>query len=113
MTEGALASVGELGDEARRITIASSTIDACILFVVTEPATKRDSEERGVLDERAASEGLLLALLGQRAMRRLRAAHAEHGLSPRQFQVLGVLRDQGAMTQGELGGVWTSTPASS
>lgn len=64
-----------------------------------------------MLDERAASEGLLLALLGQRAMRRLRAAHAEHGLSPRQFQVLGVLRDQGAMTQGELGGVMDVDPS--
>lgn len=64
-----------------------------------------------MLDERAASEGLLLALLGQRAMRRLRAAHAEHGLSPRQFQVLGILRDQGAMTQGELGAAMDVDPS--
>ena len=36
-------------------------------------------------------------------MRRLRAAHTAHSLSPRQFQLLGLLRDHGAMGQGELG----------
>src|SRR3954453_15540617 len=58
---------------------------------------------RGVLDERASSEGLLLALLGQQAMRRLRAAHTAHNLSPRQFHLLGLLHDHGAMTQRDLG----------
>src|SRR4051794_7690435 len=58
---------------------------------------------KGVLEERATSEGLLLALLGQQAMRRLRAAHTEHNLSPRQFHLLGLLHDHGAMTQRALG----------
>jgi DNA-binding MarR family transcriptional regulator len=57
----------------------------------------------GVLEERRSSPGLLLALLGQEAMRRLRAAHTAVGLSPRQFQLLGLLHDGGAMSQSELG----------
>src|SRR4051795_11716947 len=57
----------------------------------------------GLLDERATSPGLLLALLGQQAMRRLRKAHTEHKLSPRQFHLLGLLHDRGALTQRELG----------
>lgn len=57
----------------------------------------------GVLDERAESPGLLLALLGQVAMRRLRAAHAAVGVSPRQFHLLGLLHDRGALSQTELG----------
>lgn len=55
-----------------------------------------------VLDERRSSPGLLLALLGQNAMRRLRDAHTADELSPRQFQLLGLLHDRGAMGQGEL-----------
>jgi DNA-binding MarR family transcriptional regulator len=57
----------------------------------------------GVLEERRSSPGLLLALLGQDAMRRLRAAHDAHNLKPRQFQLLGLLHDHGAMGQRELG----------
>jgi DNA-binding MarR family transcriptional regulator len=57
----------------------------------------------GVLEERRSSPGLLLALLGQDAMRRLRDAHTAHNLKPRQFQLLGLLHDHGAMGQGELG----------
>jgi DNA-binding MarR family transcriptional regulator len=57
----------------------------------------------GVLEERRASPGLLLALLGQDAMRRLRAAHTATGLTPRQFQLLGLLHDHGSMSQRELG----------
>ncbi len=68
-------------------------------------------EDSGVLGERAASEGLLLALLGQHAMRRLRAAHAAHNLSPRQFHLLGLLRDRGAMTQRELRAVMDVDPS--
>jgi DNA-binding MarR family transcriptional regulator len=56
-----------------------------------------------VLAERLASPGLLLALLGQDAMRRLRAAHTAVGVSPRQFQLLGFLHDDGPMAQRELG----------
>jgi|SRR5215210_1220503 DNA-binding MarR family transcriptional regulator len=57
----------------------------------------------GVLEERRSSPGLLLALLGQEAMRRLREAHTVHNLKPRQFQLLGLLHDHGPMGQGELG----------
>ncbi len=56
-----------------------------------------------VLVERLSSPGLLLALLGQDAMRRLRAAHTAHGLTPRQFQLLGLLHDAGGTGQRELG----------
>jgi DNA-binding MarR family transcriptional regulator len=64
-----------------------------------------------VLDERASSEGLLLALLGQQAMRRLRAAHTAHNLSPRQFHLLGLLHDRGAMTQRDLGELMDVDPS--
>jgi len=57
----------------------------------------------GVLAERLDSPGLLLALLGQDAMRRLRAAHDAVGLTPRQFQLLGLLHDEGPLGQRELG----------
>ena len=56
----------------------------------------------GLLDERATSEGLLLALVGQQAMHRLRAAHTEHNLSPRQFHLHGLLHDHGPLTQSAL-----------
>src|SRR5918994_3814897 len=61
------------------------------------------AQAAGVLAERLASPGLLLALLGQDAMRRLRAAHTATGLTPRQFQLLGLLHDEGPMGQRELG----------
>jgi len=64
-----------------------------------------------VLDERASSPGLLLALLGQHAMRRLRAAHDTQDLSPRQFHLLGHLHDHGPTTQGELGTVLGIAPS--
>src|SRR4051794_8197467 len=67
--------------------------------------------EPGVLDERATSAGLLLALLGQQAMRRLRAAHDAQDLSPRQFHLLGLLHDRGPMTQGELGSLLGIAPS--
>jgi DNA-binding MarR family transcriptional regulator len=69
------------------------------------------SERQGVLDERATSPGLLLAVLGQHAMRRLRAAHTAHDLSPRQFHLLGLLHDRGAMTQRDLGAVMGVDPS--
>jgi DNA-binding MarR family transcriptional regulator len=56
----------------------------------------------GILDEHRSRPGLWLALLGQEAMRRLRAAHTAHGLKPRQFEILGLLHDEGALPQGEL-----------
>src|SRR3954453_23784195 len=57
---------------------------------------------KSVLDEHRSSAGLLLALIGHEAMRRLRAAHTAHGLKPRQFQVLGLLHDHGGLPQREL-----------
>jgi DNA-binding MarR family transcriptional regulator len=70
---------------------------------VASPRTSPARDARGLLEERATSEGLLLALLGQQAMRRLRATHTEHKLSPRQFHLLGLLHDRGPKTQRELG----------
>src|SRR4051794_13991574 len=55
-----------------------------------------------ILDEHRSSPGLLLALLGQEAMRRLRAAHTAHNLKPRQFQILGLLHQRGGLAQREL-----------
>lgn len=68
---------------------------------MSEPAA--EPQQPGVLAERLTSPGLLLALLGQGAMRRLRAAHTATGLSPRQFQLLGLLHDDGPLGQRELG----------
>jgi DNA-binding MarR family transcriptional regulator len=56
----------------------------------------------GILDEHRSRPGLLLALLGTEAMRRLRDAHTAHDLKPRQFQILGLLHDHGGLPQGEL-----------
>jgi DNA-binding MarR family transcriptional regulator len=61
-----------------------------------------DQAAPGVLEERATSAGLLLALVGQNAMQRLRAAHTAHDLSPRQFHLLGLLHDRGPQTQRDL-----------
>ncbi len=61
------------------------------------------SASTGVLEEHRSSPGLLLALLGHYAMRRLRDAHTAHDLTPRQFQVLALLHDHGAIGQRELG----------
>src|SRR4051795_9020053 len=65
----------------------------------TRPPTTADA---GILDEHRSSPGLLLALLGHEAMRRLRAAHTAHNLKPRQFQILGLLHDHGGLAQREL-----------
>jgi DNA-binding MarR family transcriptional regulator len=65
----------------------------------------------GVLEERRNSPGLLLALLGQEAMRRVRDALTAHNLSPRQFELLGLLHDQGAMGQRELGQAMNTDPS--
>jgi DNA-binding MarR family transcriptional regulator len=78
---------------------------------VPSPPKTPAEDARGLLEEPAASEGLLLALLGQQAMRRLRAAHTEYRLSPRQFHLLGLLHDRGAMTQRELGALMDVDPS--
>jgi DNA-binding MarR family transcriptional regulator len=66
---------------------------------------------KGVLDERRDSAGILLALLGQDAMRRLRSAHTEDNLSPRQFHLLGLLHDSGPIGQTELGQSLATDPS--
>jgi DNA-binding MarR family transcriptional regulator len=66
---------------------------------------------QSLLEEHRTSAGLLLALLGQAAMRRLRDAHTAHHLSPRQFQLLGLLHDQGTTGQQELGQVMGVDPS--
>jgi DNA-binding MarR family transcriptional regulator len=65
-------------------------------------STDTTSSPSSILEEHRSSPGLLLALLGHEAMRRLRAAHAAHDLKPRQFQVLGLLHDQGGLAQRDL-----------
>ena len=79
--------------------------------VASRPTTQTADSAHGLIEERATSEGLLLALLGQQAMRRLRAAHSEHKLSPRQFHLLGLLHDRGALTQRELGTLMDVDPS--
>ena len=69
---------------------------------MTAPADPTTSSSPSILDEHRTSPGLLLALLGQEAMHRLRAAHTAHDLKPRQFQILGLLHDHGGLPQGEL-----------
>jgi len=71
------------------------------------PGTKTGS----VLEERRTSPGLLLALLGHEAMRVLRDAHAAVELSPRRFQLLALLHDQGPMGQRDLGGLMGVEPS--
>jgi DNA-binding MarR family transcriptional regulator len=56
-----------------------------------------------VFEELNASTGLLLGLLGQVAMRRLRDALTSHDLKPRQFQILDLLAERGPTGQRELG----------
>src|SRR4051794_2842732 len=73
--------------------------------------TASGSTEQRVLDERATSAGLLLALLGQQAMRRLRAAPDAQDLSPRQVHLLGLPHARGAMTKGQLGNLMGIAPS--
>lgn len=65
----------------------------------------------GPLEEGCSSLGLLLALLGQYAMRCLREAHIRHELSPRQFQLLGLVHDRGPIGQRELGQAMQTDPS--
>src|SRR3954468_6348511 len=69
---------------------------------MTPSADPTASASPGILDEHRTSPGLLLALLGQEAMHRLRAAHTAHNLKPRQFQILGLLHDHGGLAQSDL-----------
>lgn len=64
-----------------------------------------------MVEERCSSPGLLLALLGHYAMRRLREVHTRHELTPRQFHLLGLLDERGPMGQRELGQVMEIDPS--
>src|SRR5215211_8350966 len=66
------------------------------------PSTDTTTSASSILDEHRSSPGLLLALLGQEAMHRLRTAHTAHNLKPRQFQILGLLHDHGGLAQRDL-----------
>ncbi|MDT0424120.1 MULTISPECIES: MarR family winged helix-turn-helix transcriptional regulator [unclassified Streptomyces] len=67
--------------------------------------------EESLVDEHRSRPGLMLALLGAEAMRRLRAAHQEHDLTPRQFELLGLLKDRGDLPQGEVGHLMGVAPS--
>src|SRR3954471_20413452 len=69
---------------------------------MTRAPSKTTTAPASILDEHRSSPGMLLALLGHEAMRRLRAAHTAHNLKPRQFQILGLLHDRGGLAQREL-----------
>src|SRR3954447_4401617 len=68
-------------------------------MTMTPAPTDQTTASASILDEHRSSPGLLLALLGHEAMRRLRAAHTAHDLKPRQFQILGLLHDHGGLAQ--------------
>jgi DNA-binding MarR family transcriptional regulator len=70
----------------------------------------RPKAPRGVLEERRNSPGMLLALLGQDAMRRLRGAHTGD-ITPRQFHLLALLHDSGPVGQSELGQILATDPS--
>lgn len=74
-------------------------------FIAARPQTPK-----GVLEERRNSPGMLLALLGQDAMRRLRSAHTGD-VTPRQFHLLALLHDSGPVGQSELGQILTTDPS--
>jgi DNA-binding MarR family transcriptional regulator len=78
-------------------------------------SAKGDTQDRraagGLVEEQRSSPGLLLALLGQHAMRRLREAHTRHALSPRQFQLLTLLSGHGPMRQQDLGQAMDTDPS--
>src|SRR3954471_388736 len=69
---------------------------------MSAPADPSTTVSPSILDEHRTSPGLLLALLGQEAMHRLRAAHTAHNLKQRQFQILGLLHDHGGLAQSDL-----------
>src|SRR3954470_4267009 len=79
---------------------------------MTTPVHPTTPAPDSVLDEHRSSPGLLLALLGHEAMRRLRDAHTAHNLKPRQFQILGLLHDHGGLGQRDLGQTMGVDPSS-
>jgi DNA-binding MarR family transcriptional regulator len=83
-----------------------------VSVVPDAPLTTAPSSAIGsVLGARPSSPALLLALLGHVAMRRLRDVHIAHGLSPRQFHLLGLLHEYGPTGQSELGTMTGTDPS--
>jgi DNA-binding MarR family transcriptional regulator len=80
-----------------------------VFCVPSSPAPT--SDPTAVLSAPRKSPAMLLALLGHVAMRRLRDAHGAHGLTPRQFHLLGVLRENGPTGQSELGAMMGTDPS--
>jgi DNA-binding MarR family transcriptional regulator len=64
-----------------------------------------------LLEERRNSPGLLLALVGDDAMRELRQAHTDDGMTPRQYHLLALLDGHGPMGQSELGAAVGTDPS--
>jgi DNA-binding MarR family transcriptional regulator len=75
------------------------------------PATQPPISPSSTLSARRSSAALLLALLGHVAMRRLRDAHTAHGLTPRQFHLMGLLDENGPTAQRELGVMMGTDPS--
>jgi DNA-binding MarR family transcriptional regulator len=69
------------------------------------------STETPLLQERRNSAGLLLALVGDDAMRELRQAHTDDGLTPRQYHLLALLDGHGPMGQRDLGAAVGTDPS--
>lgn len=64
----------------------------------------QDAQDRGYLDGRLVSHpSLMLAVLGQQAIQRIRDTLSAYGLKPRQLQVLEFLAERDAVGQRELG----------
>jgi DNA-binding MarR family transcriptional regulator len=74
-------------------------------------SVSRETVEPGLVDQHRTSPGLLLALLGQQAMRNLKATHDAYDLKPRQFQLLVQLHDDGEVGQRELGELMEIDPS--
>jgi MarR family transcriptional regulator, lower aerobic nicotinate degradation pathway regulator len=66
-------------------------------------ASSARAAEDQIFEELRSSTGFLLALLGQEATGRLRAALITEHLKPRQFEILSLLADHGSTGQRELG----------
>jgi DNA-binding MarR family transcriptional regulator len=64
-----------------------------------------------LLEERRNSPGLLLALVGNDAMRELRQAHTDDGMTPRQYHLLALLDGNGPIGQSELGAAVGTDPS--
>jgi DNA-binding MarR family transcriptional regulator len=74
-------------------------------------ATTSSTTDTPLLEERRNSPGLLLALVGDDAMRELRQAHTDDGMTPRQYHLLALLDGHGPMGQSDLGAAVGTDPS--